>query len=302
LVKLERMLNSGGLMELFDEIDRLRKDLQGLRGELEESRQEVVDLGARQRETQTNFDSRLLAVEKPVAPQIVTGQVAPPGAGPAGAIGLSPLHPPGGAAATANPNAVGAASPSEIVDEGGGTAVGPGKGDKASKLATKGAGEKPGVEAVKAVDYAAAKGTSAAATPVQLTGEGGDAAEAAYKEATNLLKAGEYQRAIKSFNGYLEKYPRHTRVDVARYWLGESYSMMRKFDQAIAEYRQVLQEFPQSRRAANAKLKIGISLQEMGKTDQARKEFEELRVVFPGSTEARLAEDRLQSLQVQKGH
>jgi tol-pal system protein YbgF len=284
VAKMERVLSSGGIMELLDEMDKMRKQMQRLRGDLDELRQEITDLGLRQKDYQNNLDRRLESLEKfgavPVpgvgTPGAAPGTIAPdanPAAGASG-ITLGTLKPAGKAA----PLAV------DVAEEG----TGPEEENKAGEPDKGGKGDK--------TDKAEAKGKPGTG-PIANT-EIGEAADVEYHAAVKLLQKWEYQLAIKAFGHYLETYPRHVRADNGRFWLGEAYRMSRKHEHAIAEYRRLLQDYPKSQKAPQARVKIGESLIELGKTAQARKELEEVRRTYPGTDAARLAEAALRGLPV----
>src|SRR5690606_2166549 len=85
-------------------------------------------------------------------------------------------------------------------------------------------------------------------------------------------------------------------ADNARYWLGETYYVMRDFEGALAEYQRVVADYPDSQKVPDAMLKMGFSLQELGRLDEARAALEDVAQRFPGTTVARLASERLNLL------
>jgi tol-pal system protein YbgF len=136
-------------------------------------------------------------------------------------------------------------------------------------------------------------------------GGAGDAqarsAEAAYKAAFAKIEANEYEAAAEAFKGFLDRHPDSDLAPNARYWLGESYYVLRDFEQALAEFNKVLQNHPDSRKAPAALLKIGYSFYELGEYDSAGQALERVRERFPESSEARLARQRLNRME-EEGH
>jgi len=119
---------------------------------------------------------------------------------------------------------------------------------------------------------------------------------AAYDQAFDRLKGGEYPQASEAFRKFLQDHPRSEFADNARYWLGEVYYVTGDFEQAIEAYQQLLQDYPDSQKAPHAMLKIGYSQQELGEADQAVNTLEELRRQYPDTTAASLARERLQQM------
>jgi len=117
--------------------------------------------------------------------------------------------------------------------------------------------------------------------------------KAAYLDAFNLLKQGNYAESITAFRDFLGAYPRGEYADNAQYWLGEASYVTRDFATAKADFDQVLELFPNSSKVPGAMLKIGYIHHEQREWDQARDILNRLIEQYPGSTEARLARQRL---------
>src|ERR1019366_453052 len=78
------------------------------------------------------------------------------------------------------------------------------------------------------------------------TADGGD--KGTYQAAFDLLKNGQYDRAITAFQGFLNAYPNSQLADNAQYWLGEAYYVNRSFPEALAAFQRVVENFPGSRK------------------------------------------------------
>jgi tol-pal system protein YbgF len=249
LARLERLLESEGLIELMLGLDQLQAEVRQLRGELELQAHTLEDLQRRQRELYLDVDRRLRPLETgaPMAP-------APPSA-------ELPAEPPA-LDAPVEPPAVDAP-----------------------------ALEEPGPAIVLDVPGEPPAPQPPSASPVDPAAE-----QAAYHEAFELLKEGQYDRAAEAFEGLLARNPEGRFADNAQYWLGEARYVTRDFETALREFGTVLERYPTSSKAPDALLKIGFAHYELGRWEQARESLAQVVERYPASTAARLAENRLQRM------
>ena len=117
-----------------------------------------------------------------------------------------------------------------------------------------------------------------------------------YQQALQTLRDGRYADASEQLKGFLESYPDGRLADNARYWLGESYYVVRRFDEAMTHFQRVLDDYPDSAKRPDAMLKIGYIQYEQGKLDAARQTLNEVARQFPDSTAATLAQQRLRRM------
>lgn len=90
LQNIERKLDSRGLVDMFNRLEQMHRDLQDLRGELELQTHRLEGIERRQREQYMDIDRRLQELELRSA-----GTMPPPPAGPdAGPGGVATLPPP----------------------------------------------------------------------------------------------------------------------------------------------------------------------------------------------------------------
>ena len=115
-----------------------------------------------------------------------------------------------------------------------------------------------------------------------------------YTQAFEHLKERQYPEAKTAFNELLRRYPQGQYADNARYWLGETYYVLREYPAALAEYDRLVQLSPSSTKIPGALLKIGFIQYEQNAIEQARATLERVIRDYPNSTEARLARDRLE--------
>jgi tol-pal system protein YbgF len=261
VAKMERMLDSGTLLKLLQSVEELKAEVRELRGQLEQQQYSLSQMTDRQRELYLDVDRRLQRVE--------TAGVA------AGATAAAAASAPGAA-----PPTIGAAAA--------GSTTG---GSTGASTSTTGAA---------AVGVATA-GTSTQASTSQTSPATVDPVkeQQAYQTAFNLLKAGRYDQAAKSFQTFLTDYPASKFADNAQYWLGESYYVTRNFDNAMREFEKLVAEHPDSQKLSHALLKVGYIHDELGQKEKAREVLTELTKSYPNSTAAGLATKRLERMRSQ---
>lgn len=149
------------------------------------------------------------------------------------------------------------------------------------------------LEARTPAGAAAAGGAGAAAgTPA-----GTDTStEASYQTAFDLLKNGQYDRAIVAFRSFLAAYPNSQLSDNAQYWLGEALYVQKSYPDALAAFQRVVNEFPNSRKLPDALLKIGYCDYEMKDYAGARNALMRVTTKYPESSAAPLAKQRLDAI------
>lgn len=124
---------------------------------------------------------------------------------------------------------------------------------------------------------------------------GSSNAGADYQAAFELLRDGRYSDASEAFQKVLDEHPGTAEASNARYWLGESYYVVREFDAAMEQFEIVL-DSPDHSKLSDAMLKIGYIQYERGAYGDAREFLESVRNDFPDTTEATLAENRLRRM------
>ena len=121
-----------------------------------------------------------------------------------------------------------------------------------------------------------------------------------YDAAFELMKQGQYERAVKAFRAFLVKHPDSGLADNAQYWVAEGNYVLRNYKLALEEFTKVLNA-PQSPKAPDALLKIGYVHYELGAYDKARKTLGEVQERYPGTSVAKLAAVRLDKMK-KEGH
>lgn len=287
LQRVERMLQSQGLVSMLQQLQELQRELSALRGEIETHNYNLEQLTRRQRDLYADIDQRLQRLEGTGA--AVTGEITPD---PLTATG--PETPP-------------LETLSAIQNESDSTmtipSTSPLQVEVINTPSARVENTTPGSVGAPVAGSAASPSTpsttNAAINPGQMTATVNTdpvQLQAEYQQAFNLLRQSLYDQAIKAFQQYLLAHPNDRYSDSAQYWLAEAYFVKREFEPALAEYNKVIANFPQSQKVGDAMLKAGFTLAELGQNEAARKQLEDLIQKMPDTTVARLAEERLKQI------
>jgi tol-pal system protein YbgF len=122
-----------------------------------------------------------------------------------------------------------------------------------------------------------------------------------YDTAFNLLKGGQYDKAITAFQQFLAAFPDSTLADNAQYWLGEAYYVNKDFESALKAFRTVVDHWPDSRKRPDALLKIGYCNYELKHWAPAREALLQVTHNHADSPAAKLAAERLDRMD-KEGH
>ncbi len=117
-----------------------------------------------------------------------------------------------------------------------------------------------------------------------------------YQAAFNLLKEGDYEKAIKGLLAFLEAYPQGAYADNAQYWLGEAYYVTRQYESAMQAFDKLLEAHPESPKVSHAELKKGYIYYELGETAEAERILRLLVDRHPNTAVGRLAQERLERM------
>jgi tol-pal system protein YbgF len=117
-----------------------------------------------------------------------------------------------------------------------------------------------------------------------------------YTSGLSYYNGGQYDLAIQAFQDYLRYYGETDRASNAQFYVGDSYSIQKKYKNAITEYDKCIERYPQGNKAAAAQLKKGFALIELGEKSAGLRELRSLIEQYPNSREADLARQRLKKL------
>jgi tol-pal system protein YbgF len=147
----------------------------------------------------------------------------------------------------------------------------------------------------------AAAAAGAAAQSGATDSSGGSAEDkSSYQAAFNLLKDGQYDRAIAAFQKFLAAYPDSPLADNAQYWLGEAFYVNKTYPDAMAAFQRVIDKYPQSRKLPDALLKIGFCRYEMKQFEPARQILGQVVARYADTPAGRLAQQRLDRMTAEK--
>ena len=123
---------------------------------------------------------------------------------------------------------------------------------------------------------------------------------AAYDQAFDALRNGNYAESARRFQAFLDRHPQGSYAPNALYWLGESYYVTQNYPLAEEQFRALLQRYPTSDKAPGALLKIGLSQYGQRDLDAAETTLTQVGSQYPGTDAARTAADRLRAIQLSR--
>lgn len=136
-----------------------------------------------------------------------------------------------------------------------------------------------------------------AETAAVVTPQGGVDPDKMYNTAYLDFSRGKYRVAIGGFEEFLRLFPESENADNARYWVGECYYSLGALDTAAAEFARVGNEYPDGNKVPAAAYKLGLVYQAQGRLDEAKRQLADVVRKYPGTTEAKLAQDRLATME-----
>jgi len=103
----------------------------------------------------------------------------------------------------------------------------------------------------------------------------------AFKQAKDLLLAGDYASAEQAFAAYANNYPDSAKAPEARYWQGETLFVREAYTDAAGAYIGAIRGWPQTSWAPDATLKLARSMVALKKTTEACRTLDELTKRYP---------------------
>jgi tol-pal system protein YbgF len=120
----------------------------------------------------------------------------------------------------------------------------------------------------------------------------------AYDIAFGALKAGRYDESAQLFQAFIDTWPAGVYAPNALYWLGESYYATKNFKLAEQQFDALVSRYPTHDKAPGALLKLGLSQFGDGQVAQAEATLQQVVSRYPDTDAARIAGDRLHSIQI----
>ncbi len=118
-----------------------------------------------------------------------------------------------------------------------------------------------------------------------------------YKEGRASLLEDEFEKAIKLFNQFLEKYPHNDLADNALYWIGECYYAATDFEKAIETFKEVVKKYPRGMKVPDALLKTAYSYISLKDTNRAHHYLKLVVEKYPFSEASEKAQIKLKTFQ-----
>lgn len=97
-----------------------------------------------------------------------------------------------------------------------------------------------------------------------------------YQKARSLISAGKYDLAERALLDFIKNYFDHELVGPAKYWLGETYFVQKKYTKAAATFAEGYKSAPKGIKAPDNLLKLAMSLKELDKNKEACATIKEL--------------------------
>jgi tol-pal system protein YbgF len=119
---------------------------------------------------------------------------------------------------------------------------------------------------------------------------------AGYRRGVDLVRAGQYEDAIRVLREFVRAEHASPSVAGANYWIGQAHMQLGQFYQAILAFTDVQQRAPGSSLAPSAGLATGVAFLELGNVSEARRAFERVVAEHPNAPEAAKATARLRVL------
>lgn len=285
LDRIERLLQSQGLLDMLQQIESLQMELSALQGDIEMQNHSLEQIKKRQRDLYTDIDQRLQKIERGGIVSNDNSELTFIDSAVEQAPPLQTIEPIAGQIA---PTSVSQQAEDTLMVE----------------VVENNVSQQAATDSLNAVD-AQLRPEVALQDPEQVQQSVVEAVEveldpvqirAQYQQAFKLLKQSQYEQAIKAFQEFLTLNPQSEYSDNAQYWLGEAYYVTREFETALAEYNKLLSNYPESKKLTHSLLKIGFCYYEMGAIDEAKLRLENLKKQHPGTTAARLADERLKEI------
>ena len=125
----------------------------------------------------------------------------------------------------------------------------------------------------------------------------GVAEDQLYNTAYLDFTRGKYDVAISEFRRYLGSFSQTDNADNAQYWIGECFYSLGKLDSAEAGFRQVIISCPRGNKVPAAEYKLGLVYLAQNRKPEGTNQLGKVVKEYPGTNEAKLAQDRLRTLE-----
>lgn len=118
-----------------------------------------------------------------------------------------------------------------------------------------------------------------------------------YQKALDLATASKYLEAAAAFESFLKQYPQSSFAGSARYWIAECFYSTRDYQRSIKEFQAYVDKYPKGEKVAEAIFKQGNAFFELGMMDEAKAFYDKVISSYGRSSYAAQAQERLARIQ-----
>ena len=263
--------SQNSMNEVFNRLEQMQQEMQGLRGVIEEQSQSLDKLNKRQNNIYSDLDQRLQQVSgttkrKPVRsttvakkPVQVDHVIEPTVAVEAKAIVKKAVDIPVNPMAMTEDNTIVAPKPENVMPE------------------------------ITKTPSTADQETANSLLPKEQ--------KELYQYAYEMLRNGHNIQAIEGFNKLLTLYPTGKFASNSQYWLGEAYKVTHNLEAAKIAFSKVVNSYGKSYKVPDALLKLGYIELEQGNQKEAKRLLTRISRRYPNTTVAHLAKKKLLQLE-----
>lgn len=265
--------NNELVVSLYNQLEALQREVQTLRGIVEEQSFQLRKMETEQRDRYLDIDRRLSGLSGGSVPGAVPDSNAVPG---------GPGQMPPAQTGAGDPAASSRFEPAFNTNAPGNDNLPPVARNEAA----------PPVQSANPAGPGGAPGV-AAGTPIDQMDD-----QELYRTALALLlEQNQYEESIRLFQSYIERFPQGRYLTNAYYWQGEALLLVARYDEARDVFNKILTDYPQDPKAAGAMLKLGVAYREMGDAALAMRTWQEIATRYPENlTEIGFAQDYLDQL------
>ena len=134
-------------------------------------------------------------------------------------------------------------------------------------------------------------------TGIESSEESGTTEQVLYNASKDSFDQGRFEEGIEGFTTFLDRYPKSELADNAQYWIGECYMALGRYDLAIPAYEEVKKKYPKGNKVPDAMLKQAMAFLEIDDKTSTRILLKRIISTFPESDQAKVAEQRLKTLE-----
>ena len=123
-----------------------------------------------------------------------------------------------------------------------------------------------------------------------------DSERQAYQQSFELIRKGDYQAAEVAFTNYIKTFQDSDFIDDAKFWLAQSMYSQGAYNIALELFEGIQKDYPQSEKIMESILKAGFCHFELGNIDKSIQIFKQIIADYPNSSVARLASEKLDTI------